>query len=233
MPNTKIKKKAPEPPKPEKPVKPVVVAPNKPVDSDDAPDIPDPEEVKARKTKIKASQDVRRPTKGATNNPLENFSREDILRKGFKHWKDDPYFCFEIQHSFCNRFLARVQLESGILSQAAYDQLLERIDMLERVRGNKRGEPSSADPRRPPPGPAKRTPRPDVDNRHDRLDPKYVIVYIFVVNLFLKHIFHSIILVLTSHGIEIRLHIIHIIITGAKIGEIIFGINIKKLKERV
>ena len=82
MPNTKIKKKAPEPPKPEKPVKPVVVAPNKPVDSDDAPDIPDPEEVKARKTKIKASQDVRRPTKGATNNPLENFSREDILRKG-------------------------------------------------------------------------------------------------------------------------------------------------------
>ena len=105
--------------------------------------------------------------------------------------------------------------------------------MLERVRGNKRGEPPSADPRRPPPGPSKRTPRPDVDNRHDRLDPKYVIIPIFLLNLFLSHIFHWKILALTSHGIEIRPHIIHIIIMAAKIGEIIFGINIKKLKERV
>lgn len=104
--------------------------------------------------------------------------------------------------------------------------------MLERVRGNKRGEPPSADPRRPPPGPSKRTPRPDVDNRHDRLDPKYVIS-IFDVNLFLSHIFHSKILALISHGIEIRPHIIHIITMAAKIGEIIFGINIKKLKESV
>ena len=83
LPNTKIKKKAPEPPKPAQ--KSTNASPKPPIKSndDDAPDIPDPEEIKARKTQIKASQDVRRPTKGTTN-PLENFSREDILRKGKK-----------------------------------------------------------------------------------------------------------------------------------------------------